>query len=452
MLSLERNEDLCRVGPGTKMGNLMREYWVPALRCDELPEPDCEPVRVMLLGERLIAFRDSSGRVGLLPNACPHRGASLFFARNEQDGLRCPYHGWKFDVQGRCVDMPNEPPDSNFKDKVRAGAYPCVERAGLVWTYMGPREEPPPMPDFEVFDYPDEQLTHTTYTNQCNWVQAMEGDNDPTHFGFLHVGHADVDDVPDHTYLQAQVYDRRPGQKLLDTPAGLMVGRYHKIPDDEQNLYWGLGHWLFPFYTFTSVGVLGMKVAMVARVPMDDEHTITFAVLVDAAAQRPAEAVGRKQVGFAVREYTHLPLEPNTVDWYGRFRWKQNEENDYLIDREKQRSGASFTGIDGNIIEDVAITESMGPFFDRRTEHVGVADVGIVQIRRRLLDAANALAEEGVTPPGVDDPSAYLQRAGAVKLPIGADWIEQTEALRAPRVQHADLSGATLYGTVASST
>jgi phthalate 4,5-dioxygenase len=173
MLSIEQNDLLCRVGPGTAMGNLMREYWVPALRCPELPGPDCDPVRVMLLGERLIAFRDSSGRVGLLPNACPHRGASLFFGRNEMDGIRCAYHGWKFDVAGRCVDMPNEPPNSNFKDKVRAQAYPCVEKAGLVWTYMGPREEPPPMPEFEVFDYPDEQILTTRPTRpSCTAVTS----------------------------------------------------------------------------------------------------------------------------------------------------------------------------------------------------------------------------------------------------------------------------------------
>src|ERR687886_61700 len=144
MLKKEDNELITRVGPGTPMGNLMREYWVPAMLSSELPAPDSDPVRVLLLGERLIAFRDSNSRVGLLANNCPHRGASLFFGRNEECGLRCVYHGWKFDVAGRCVDMPNEPPESNFKDKVRAVAYPCAERNGLVWAYLGDRATPPP--------------------------------------------------------------------------------------------------------------------------------------------------------------------------------------------------------------------------------------------------------------------------------------------------------------------
>jgi phenylpropionate dioxygenase-like ring-hydroxylating dioxygenase large terminal subunit len=145
MLSKEDNELLCRVGPGTPMGTLLREYWIPAVTPNDM-EPDGPPMRIRLLGEDLIAFKDTAGKVGLLHNACPHRGASLFFGRNEEEGLRCVYHGWKFDVTGACVDMPSEPAESNFKNKVRAGAYPCAERNGVVWTYMGSRETPPPLP------------------------------------------------------------------------------------------------------------------------------------------------------------------------------------------------------------------------------------------------------------------------------------------------------------------
>ena len=146
MLSVEDNEILCRVGAGTPMGELMRQYWVPALRSDELATPDCPPLRIKLLGEELIAFRATSGAVGIIQNACPHRGASMFFGRNEEDGLRCVYHGWKFDVTGACVDMPSEPAESNFKNKVRTKAYAVIEKNGIVWTYMGPRETPPPLP------------------------------------------------------------------------------------------------------------------------------------------------------------------------------------------------------------------------------------------------------------------------------------------------------------------
>src|ERR1700722_11015076 len=159
MLTFEDNEAITRVGPGTLMGNFMREYWIPGLLSSELPHPDCDPLRVKLLGEDLIAFRDTSGNVGLIQNLCPHRGSSLFLGRNEEDGIRCLYHGWKFDVSGACVDMPNEPPESNFKDKVRATAYPCVERGGLIWAYMGSRDVPPPLPGIEATLLPTQRAT-----------------------------------------------------------------------------------------------------------------------------------------------------------------------------------------------------------------------------------------------------------------------------------------------------
>src|SRR5437870_9564421 len=176
MLSKEDNELMCQVGRGTPMGNLMREYWIPAVMSSELPGPDCPPMRLRLLGENLIAFRVTSGKVGIVANACPHRGASLFFGRNEEEGLRCVYHGWKFDVSGQCVDMPSEPAESNFKTKIRATAYPCVERGGAVWTYMGPREVPPPLPHFEANMLPSARASRSM--RECNYMQSLEGDID----------------------------------------------------------------------------------------------------------------------------------------------------------------------------------------------------------------------------------------------------------------------------------
>src|SRR5205814_1273462 len=184
MLSKIDNETVCRVGPGTPMGQLMREYWLPALRSRELPTPDSGPVRVLLLGEKLIAFRDTNGQVGLIQNHCPHRGASLFFGRNEESGLRCVYHGWKFDVTGQCIDMPNEPAESNFKHKIKAVAYPCAERSGVVWAYMGPRETPPPLPDIEPNMQPEGQYSVGLTLRECNWLQALEGDIDTSHLQF----------------------------------------------------------------------------------------------------------------------------------------------------------------------------------------------------------------------------------------------------------------------------
>src|ERR1700690_1333925 len=188
MLTKEDNELISQVGPGTPMGSLMREYWVPAMLSSELPSPDSDPVRVMLLGEQLIGFRDTSGKVGLIANLCTHRGASLFFGRNEENGIRCVYHGWKFDTEGNCVDMPNEPPESNFKDRVKATAYPCQEAGGIVWTYMGPREVPPPMPGLEAVGLDAGEYDVGACLRECNWLQALEGDLDTSHVGFLHGG------------------------------------------------------------------------------------------------------------------------------------------------------------------------------------------------------------------------------------------------------------------------
>src|SRR5437867_5724170 len=188
MLSPEENDLLTRVGPGTPMGELMRQYWIPALMSSELPAPEGPPLRLRLLGENLIAFRTISGKVGLLAHACPHRGASLFFGRNEEEGLRCVYHGWKFDVAGRCVDMPSEPAESNFKEKIRATAYPCQERNGVIWAYLGPRSAPPPLSDLEGNMLPEGTWSAQAIQRECNWMQALEGDIDTSHLGFLHHG------------------------------------------------------------------------------------------------------------------------------------------------------------------------------------------------------------------------------------------------------------------------
>src|SRR5678815_622255 len=200
MLSKQDNETLCRVGPGTLMGNLMRQYWIPAMKSEELPSPDCPPLRVMLLGEPLIGFRTTSGAVGLMQNSCPHRGASMFFGRNEEEGLRCVYHGWKFDVAGNCVDMPSEPAESNFKTKVHARAYPTHERNGIIWAYMGPREVPPPMPDIEANLMAESHLQISVLHRPCNWMQGLEGEMDTVHAALLHFGAVKFEDTKPGTF------------------------------------------------------------------------------------------------------------------------------------------------------------------------------------------------------------------------------------------------------------
>ena len=194
MSAREDGDTITRVGPGTPMGELMRQFWLPAAKSGELAA-DGDPVRLMLLGEKLIAFRDSSGRIGVMDHRCPHRCASLFFGRNEENGIRCVYHGWKYDAEGNCVDMPNVPAEQDFKHKVKAKAYLAKERNGLIWVYMGAKEEAPELPALGANLLPEEDVNIRFILRDCNWLQAMEGDLDTSHVGFLHAGAANADDV-----------------------------------------------------------------------------------------------------------------------------------------------------------------------------------------------------------------------------------------------------------------
>jgi phthalate 4,5-dioxygenase oxygenase subunit len=434
MLRAEENELVSRVGPGTPMGELMRQYWVPVGLSSELPGPDCPPVRILLLGEKLIAFRDSQGRVGLLDNFCPHRGASLFFGRSEGCGLRCVYHGWQFDVEGRCIDMPSEPADSNFKNKVRAKAYPCRERGGIIWAYLGPRPEPPPLPDLEAINQPEGVMNVTAIQRDCNWLQAMEGDIDTAHIGFLHFGSDRADDSREGTFRYYALKDRAPRYAVLDTAYGTMYGAYRPGPPGRQ--YWRIAHFLFPFYTMPPTGLLGAKKGARAWVPLDDEHSMLYTV-----AQRlsPRDQALRGPVPR---------LLPNTTGWYGRFRLEANEENDYFIDREKQEHDEEYSGIAGIHTQDQAITESMGPIYDRTREHLGSSDAMVIRVRRRLIAAAKALRDKDEVPPGVDSPEVYRQRSGGVFIEEGADWVEATEELRQAYREHPELDAAIVGGFV----
>ncbi len=350
MLSTEDNETITRVGPGTPMGELMRQYWVPALASSELPAPDGPPVRVKLLGEELIAFRDSTGAIGLLGNHCPHRGASLFFGRNEEAGLRCVYHGWKFDVNGACVDMPNEPPESSFKSKVRPTAYPCRERGGVVWTYMGPRSAPPPMPDIEPNMVPDGFYSVGVTMRNCNWLQGIEGDIDTSHLQILHQGSEKAESVRLGTMNYYGLADRAPRYRVVDTPGGTMYGAYRPAGDDRH--YWRIAHFLFPFYSLIPTGLLGHQVQVRAWVPLDDEHMMFFSMSKRAPTGGLATGTdGGGQLRAGTPDGRTAPgglrYQPNGTGWYGRFNLVQSKENDYLIDREKQRTHQSYTGVEG---------------------------------------------------------------------------------------------------------
>jgi len=414
---------LTQVGPGTAMGDLMRHYWIPALKSCEL-ERDGPPVRLMLLGEKLIAFRDTDGRVGVMDHKCPHRCASLFLGRNEQGGIRCTYHGWKFDVTGQCIDMPSVPAHQDFKHKVKARAYRTTERAGVVWVYMGSAASAPPLPQFEILDMPEDEINVAFVQRACNYLQALEGEIDTSHFGFLHAGHVNVDDVPEDEPLRNTIINRAPEYHVADAPWGTQYGGYREVSPGVT--YWRFANFLFPFWTQAPNGEFQSHMHARAWVPLDDHHTMFVFIWwkkAKAANSMPTPVLkDGRPIGGAGRGNRLLP---NTTDWLGRWRMADNEANDWGIDREAQRSNRIYSGIDGIHLQDQAITESMGPITDFAFEHLAPSDRMITRTRRRLLMAARALRDRGELPPGAADPSVYRgARSGYLTSRSDRPWQE----------------------------
>jgi phthalate 4,5-dioxygenase oxygenase subunit len=430
MLSKEDNELLCRVGPGTPMGELFREYWLPAIRSDELPAPDCPPLRVRLLGENLIGFRTTSGAVGLMQSACPHRGASMFFGRNEEEGLRCVYHGWKFDVSGACVDMPSEPAESNFKNKVHARAYPTQERGGIIWAYMGKREVAPPLPDLEANILNTDPEAISILHRACNWMQGLEGELDTIHAAFLHWGADRPEDQAPKSFTYYH-FKNRAGARFVakDTEFGAAYGAYRQAEED--TLYWRIGYVFFPFYAMQAQGEMGPDCKMNAYVPVDDENTLQWEIFIrtEGTEPRPQRKIPINRTSEVMSNGRGGNYLPQTTDWLGRFNLEQNLANDYQVDREAQRSWKSYSGIPGIRQQDMAVTETMGPIYERSHEHLGTSDSLIIRTRRRWINMAKAHLQ-GVVPPGVDTPEMYRIRSGEVILSRNVDWWDGTDDLR----------------------
>ena len=434
MLRQEENEIITHCGPGTPMGDLMRQYWIPAVGSDELPGPDCPPLRVRLLNENLIAFRATSGKVGLLDDYCPHRGASLFFGRNEEDGLRCVYHGWKFDVTGQCTDMMSEPEESAYVRKVKTTAYPTEERGGIVWAYMGPREVPPPLPDLEANMTAGPGTPVRRTMSYYNWLQGMENNTDTSHQAILHFGALteDVVNLPEfreRSDVRYFIGSRSPKFHVVDTEAGVSYGASRPAGDD--SFYWKTHHWLFPFYTMSPVPKLGTTAQFVATVPIDDTHCMSWGM---------TRVVGQMDGQVRGQSLTRTPL-PNTSDWLGRFRDPLSAliDTDFGIDRELQRAKPQtlqgFTGMLDVPTQDGAMQWSQGRadrngIVDRSREHLGTTDSAIIRVRRRLLQAAKELREQGTPPPGVDNPGAYRFRSGWIVLPGNVNFWEGARELR----------------------
>ena len=447
MLSAADNELMCRVGPGTPMGDLLRQYWIPALAPGDLIS-DGPPQRMRLLGENLIAFQTTSGKVALVQNACPHRGASLFFGRNEEEGLRCVYHGWKFDVTGACVDMPSEPAESNFRTKVRVRSYPCVERNGIIWTYMGPLEVPPPLP--ELPPNLDENCTIIRRLQESNFMQALEGDIDTVHAGFLHFGH--LDSERDFLKGSADYYTIKQREARFEAYEHDIGSTYAAIrPAESDSDYWRTGHFLLPFYTMNAPGVLPLKNSANAWVPLDDENTMVWGFGPQRAGLDPESSgigglkVGVRQTAEPQGRYDPYPqrvagqrgflqrnFQEDSSDWLGKFRPLANKANDYLIDRDLQADMeldpnrpliGTYSGIPGPG-QDPMAQETMGAIYDRSQEHLGTSDAMIIRTRRSLILAAKALRDEGKVPAGVENPGLYRMRSGGALLPRGVKGME----------------------------
>ena len=385
MMTAQENELMCRVEGGAPMGQIMRRHWLPALLTEELPEPDGDPVRVRLLGEDLVAFRDTDGKVGLIGEFCPHRNASLFYGRNEECGLRCLYHGWKVDVHGTVVEMSSEPPESRFATKVKHKSYPTHEAAGFVWTYMGPAEEMPPFEAPVFGPTPDTKISICKVVVNCNWAQILEGAIDSAHSSTLHASdmvpaRVDGAKATDQNWLRPST-DKAPRLQMQKTDFGFRyVAIRRPIMNANTHEYIRMTLFIAP-YTVLIPPNNRYRVALL-HVPMDDTHT-AFHFIAFGGDTTPDSETWRKfnalQVGIDVDE---------------TYRNTRSRANDYRQDRKSMRSG-SWTGVPGIPNQDIVMWETMGALADRSKDRLGASDVAIIQFRRQMLEAAKTMQAGG---------------------------------------------------------
>ena len=432
MLTHEQNEKLTRVGPGTAMGNLMRRYWVPALLSWEVPQPDSPPVEVRLLGENLVAFRDTQGVVGLVSAYCAHRRVSLFWGRNEESGIRCVYHGWKFDTEGRCVDMPSEPAASNFKDKVTIPAYPTYEAGGVVWAYMGPKDKRPEPPLFEWTQVDASHRALSKVLQETNWLQALEGGIDTVHSNFLHGGRPPGLKYDTTTARgRANNFSTAPTLEVVPTDYGYAYAGIRSMGDEGN--YVRAYHLVFPWTQLRATGQ--GRVAGHMWVPVDDYNCMVYNWHYDYEPAQPNSRTrnpGSRPANANPLWYRDAEQMVGAGNDFGTdvdpehgFRSIRNRTNRYMIDREIQRT-ENYTGIEGINTQDRAVQESMGYIADRSLERLGTTDRAIITARRLLLQAVEAV-EQGVEPPGVA-PTYYKLRAIERVLPSNAHWLAEMKS------------------------
>ncbi|MDR2153560.1 MAG: aromatic ring-hydroxylating dioxygenase subunit alpha [Burkholderiaceae bacterium] len=401
----QMSETLVRTGPGTSLGNVMRRYWVPILLSREIAEPDCPPVRVQILGEKLLAFRDTDGHPALIYEFCSHRGVSLYFGRNEENGVRCGYHGVKFDRHGHCVDVPSLPKNREACKHLDIAAYPCIERAGIVWAYMGPKDKQPEPPNLEWCTLPESHVFVSKRWQECNYLQAMEGGIDTSHVSYTHA--YEVADDPMHQHSKALKYfaDGNVIFEVEQMPHGLtMFGRRNGEPD---SYYWRVTQWLFPWYTL--IPPFGdHPLGGHAWIPMDDHNCWAWSI--NFHPDRPLTPQERQALSEG--KGIHCPYEPGS-----NFRPLANKDNDYLIDRRAQKGRLTYTGVFGIAMQDTSLQESMGPIQDRsdEAEKLLPTDRAIVMARRMLYDSAvaNTLTPDA-DPPAVNANRQHVRAAGVL--------------------------------------
>ncbi len=400
MLSAADNELITRTGPGTPMGELFRRFWLPVALASEVGPAEAGPTRVNVLGDQLVAFRSTDGTIGLLDAACPHRLANLFWGRNEGDGLRCVYHGWKFTADGACTDQPAEP--RPFCDRVRARAYPVREAAGLLWSYLGPPETEPPFPRWEFTEVAAGHVYASKRLQLCNWLQNLEGELDSAHVQILHAHAVGT--------LVSQAAAAPPRYQVERTDVGLLAMAVRSSPASENTAYWRVTPYLMPCFTIIPAPP-GGPLTFTGAVPVDDVTMLGFTV-----TWNPHAPLSEEQLRVCREDdVLHVRVDPAT------FLPVVNRGNDYGIDRAAQAAG-SMTGIPGLRTQDLAVQEDQcGPISPREREHLGSTDRAIVATRRLLLDAARALAA-GTEPTQPHRADGYRCRSVAVEEPVEREW------------------------------
>lgn len=378
MTTREENELLTRTGPGTPGGEMMRRYWHPIALSHELPA-DGAPLPIKVLSEELVLFRDDDGKLGLVGMYCPHRCADLSYGRIEDGGLRCLYHGWLFDRNGRCLDQPAEPAESRFKERIRHTAYPVIERAGMVFAYLG-KGETPLLPNYEFLNAGSENRYLQQTLMECNYLQAVEGDIDPSHLSYLHRPFArrDSRDVPG-SKKSADVFYREDGRpKLEPERTDFGIRNYSIRGADNGSRYVRVTNFIIPNKSAIvgNEGRVGEGYSIHWHVPIDDETHYRFDFVFNRARPVSRERYERE---FATEMHGH--------------RYVRTKANRYLQDRGLMKTH-NYTGMgDYFPAHDAFATETPGAIHDRSRENLGTTDVCIVAARRLLLEAVQDVRE-----------------------------------------------------------